>query len=145
MKETVRFFNLMSDETRLRILALLTKRELCVCQLMGVLGISQPLVSRNLSLLNNAGLLDERREGKLIFYSVKKDLPPTPLNMLKVLKTELKNDALLAEDLNSLTDCYEFQKQTGNCDMKTFLDFMERQRRKRSGREQGKTSRGRRR
>ncbi len=131
MKGMVRLFKLFSDETRLRIFMLLAHRELCVCQIMGVLGISQPLISRNLSLLNSVGLLDERREGKLVFYSLKKRPAPVVSRMLSILKAELKSDKRLEDDLQSLSDCYEFQKRTGKCDMKTFLSFMKKQRGKR--------------
>jgi DNA-binding transcriptional ArsR family regulator len=69
-----KIMKLLSDSTRLRILMLLTKRELCVCQIMGVLGVSQPLVSRNLKLLGDAGFLAERRKGSLfLFYEKKMD------------------------------------------------------------------------
>ena len=107
---------------------LLANRELCVCQLMGVLGVSQPLISRNLSLLSSAGLLDERRQGKLVFYSVKKTPFPMARKLLELLKTELKDTARLREDLRSLSDCNEFQIKTGKCDMNTFLSFMKKQR-----------------
>jgi ArsR family transcriptional regulator len=128
MTNATQLFKLFSDETRMRILMLLSHRELCVCQLMGVLGVSQPLISRNLSLLNSAGLLNERREGKLVFYSVKKTPTPMARKLLELLKTELKDTARLREDLRSLSDCHEFQVKTGKCDMKTFLSFMEKQR-----------------
>ena len=107
---------------------LLTHKELCVCQLMGVLGISQPLVSRNLSLLSRAGLLDERREGKLVFYSLRKRLAPPASKFLSALKIELKDDKRVGDDLKSLSDCHEFQKVTGKCDMSTFLSFMKQRR-----------------
>ena len=128
MKNVVNIFKLLSDETRVRILMLLTRKELCVCQLMGVLGISQPLVSRNLSLLSGAGFLGERREGKLMFYSIKKHITPVIERALDLLLTELRSSAALQADLESLTDCAEFQKKTGKCDMKTFLAFMEKKR-----------------
>ena len=110
---------------------LLVHKELCVCQLMGVLGVSQPLISRNLSLLNNAGLLHERREGKLVFYSVRKKPGPAASGILSFLKSELKGDKRLSDDLKSLSDCHEFQKMTGKCDMQTFLSFMKTRRRRR--------------
>lgn len=124
MKTVARLFKLFSDETRIRILMLLMKRELCVCQLMAVLGISQPLVSRNLSLLSAAGLLGERREGKLVFYSLRKGLPAASQRALDVLKSCLKGDRTVEQDIESLTECTEFQKMTGRCDMETFLEFM---------------------
>lgn len=136
MKYIANIFGLLSDETRIRILMLLQRKELCVCQIMGVLGISQPLISRNLSLLSSAGFLDERREGKMIFYSVKKDMQPTLARILKILKEGLRSDITLKTDLKSLSDCNEFQKKTGKCDMETFLRFMDKKKRQTQKRRQ---------
>jgi ArsR family transcriptional regulator len=131
MKSVLSQLKLLSDETRLRILMLLSRKELCVCQIMAVLGVSQPLVSRNLALLEGAGLLNERRQGKLVFYSVKKNLPGHVGRLILSVKDSLKDDPRLLDDLNSLRDCQEFQERTGRCDMKAFLEFMAQQRRKR--------------
>lgn len=130
MKETARLLKLLSDENRLRIVMLLLKKELCVCQLMGVLGVSQPLVSRNLSLLSAAGLLKERKEGKLSFYCVRKDLPRVADRVLKALRDDLRDDPVVLEDMDSLGECYDYMKLTGKCDMKTFLDYMKKRKKK---------------
>src|SRR5208283_3352243 len=95
MRVVLDLIKLLSDESRLRILMLLTKKELCVCQIMGVLDMSQPLISRNLSLLLKAGFLKDRREGKLMFYSIKKVLPGKHLQLLSVLHELLKDDTTL--------------------------------------------------
>ncbi|HET6514810.1 MAG TPA: metalloregulator ArsR/SmtB family transcription factor [Thermodesulfovibrionales bacterium] len=131
MKDIAKLCGVFSDETRMRILMLLTRKEMCVCQIMGVLGISQPLVSRNLFLLRSAGLLSERREGKLVFYSLIKDLPAVAGGIISLLKKHLKDDPVFTSDLQSLADCSAFQKRSGKCDMKTFLAFIEEQRKKR--------------
>jgi ArsR family transcriptional regulator len=131
IKSTTKIFKILSDMTRLRILMLLKRKELCVCQIMAILGISQPLISRNLSILNNAGFLDERKEGKLVFYSIKKDLPSFIKRMLGIIMKELKDDKIFTDDLKTLADCYEYQKKSGRCDMRTFLAFMEERRKKR--------------
>ena len=60
----------LADENRLRILMLLRERELCVFEIMGVLGLSQPLVSSHLGVLRAAGLVDARREGKRMRYAL---------------------------------------------------------------------------
>jgi len=129
MKEVEKIMKLLSDNTSLRILMLLTKRELCVCQIMGVLGVSQPLVSRNLKLLGDAGFLEERKEGKLVFYSMKKKMDVLNRRLVELLKETLKGDRILSDDLRSLGECEEFQKKTGKCDMKTFSDYMSKSRR----------------
>lgn len=134
MHELLGIVKLLSDESRLRILMLLTKKELCVCQMMGVLNMSQPLVSRNLSLLLKAGFLKDRREGKLMFYSMRNVLPGKHRQLLAVLSELLKNDKTLIKDIRSLRDCTEFQKQTGRCDMETLKAFMHYKKRKSAGR-----------
>ena len=132
MKAVATIFKLFSDVTRLRTLMLLSRTELCVCQIMGVLGVSQPLVSRNLSMLNNAGLLEERRSGKLVFYRLRKRLGEPYSTIARLVKGLTKDDEIFRLDLNSLEECMDYQKKTGSCDMKTFLEFMEKQRAKNS-------------
>jgi ArsR family transcriptional regulator len=68
MKATAQFFKALSDETRLRILALLTNGELCVCDLMAVLDLPQSTVSRHLAYLRHAGLVEDRRRGVWMYY-----------------------------------------------------------------------------
>lgn len=131
MRTAIDHFKLLADASRIRILLLLDRKELCVCQIMGVLGMSQPLVSRNLSLLMKGGYLDDRREGKMIFYSLKKNLPLPQQTLMDVLRSELSASAQAKEDLQSLRDCTEFQKKTGKCDMETYLSYM---RQKKAGR-----------
>jgi ArsR family transcriptional regulator len=126
MKELMEIVKVLSDESRLRILMLLTQKELCVCQIMGVLNMSQPLVSRNLSLLSKAGFLKDRREGKLMFYAIRKNLPKKHLGLLSLLNELLKNDKILLKDLTSLKDCEDFQKKIGKCDMETLKAFINR-------------------
>jgi len=65
-----RFFRALADETRLRILKLLEVREMCVCEVMVALGLTQPTASHHLGILENAGLVKNRKEGKWVFYSL---------------------------------------------------------------------------
>jgi ArsR family transcriptional regulator len=69
MANSIRLLRALADETRLRILNLLFRRELCVCQIMEVLGIGQSKASRHLAHLKNAGLVNDRREGLWMYYS----------------------------------------------------------------------------
>jgi ArsR family transcriptional regulator len=70
MKDVARLFKAFSDETRLRILRLLLKGELCICELMEVLELPQSNVSRHMAYLKNAGLVDDRREAVWVYYSL---------------------------------------------------------------------------
>jgi ArsR family transcriptional regulator len=71
MKAEARLFKSLADETRLKILWLLMgEKELCVCDIMGVLGITQSKASRHLRYLFNAGLVTDRREGLWMYYCI---------------------------------------------------------------------------
>ncbi|MDH5782794.1 MAG: metalloregulator ArsR/SmtB family transcription factor [Candidatus Bathyarchaeota archaeon] len=65
-----RFFKALADETRLRIVKLVEVREMCVCEVMVALGLTQPTASHHLGILENAGLVNDRKEGKWVFYSI---------------------------------------------------------------------------
>jgi ArsR family transcriptional regulator len=65
-----RLFKALADETRLRILRLLEVREMCVCEVMVALALTQPTASHHLGILENAGLAKDRKEGKWVFYSL---------------------------------------------------------------------------
>ena len=79
-----RFFKALADETRLRILRLLEVREMCVCEVMVALDLTQPTASHHLGLLENAGLVKDRKEGKWVFYSI---ADPKLLENMHKLKT----------------------------------------------------------
>ena len=68
MKKIAQLFKALSDETRLRILSLLTEGERCVCELMAVLDLPQSTVSRHLAYLRNCGLVEDRRQGVWMYY-----------------------------------------------------------------------------
>lgn len=72
----VEFFQSLADTTRLRCLLLLAAEgELCVCELVHALDLSQPKISRHLRLLRDAGLVDDRRVRMWVHYRVANDLP----------------------------------------------------------------------
>ncbi len=65
-------FKALSDPIRLRILGLLSSREMCVCEVMVALGLTQPTASHHLRILENVGLVKDRKEGKWVFYAMAK-------------------------------------------------------------------------
>ncbi|MEW6519892.1 MAG: metalloregulator ArsR/SmtB family transcription factor [Thermodesulfobacteriota bacterium] len=68
MKHFVRVMKALSDPGRVKILKVLGVRELCVCELRQLLGLAQPTVSKHLKILEEAGLVDYRKEGSWIIY-----------------------------------------------------------------------------
>jgi len=64
-------FKALADDTRIKIIYALSLEELCVCDVAGIIGSSVATASHHLRFLRNAGLAGYRREGKLVFYSLK--------------------------------------------------------------------------
>jgi len=70
MKDAVKVFKALADPTRLRIMLLLRRRELCVCELMFILEMEQSRVSHHMRVLREAGIAEDVREGRWISYRV---------------------------------------------------------------------------
>ncbi|CAK8717813.1 MAG: ArsR family transcriptional regulator [Candidatus Electrothrix sp. LOE1_4_5] len=68
MKTFIRIMKALSDPNRVKIIKLLKKKELCVCELTALLGLAQPTVSKHLKNLEDAGLVASSREGSWVNY-----------------------------------------------------------------------------
>lgn len=68
MIDLAEFLKALSDVTRLRIMALLFQKEMCVCEICDVIEESQPKVSRHLAKLRDAGLVRDERQSQWVFY-----------------------------------------------------------------------------
>ncbi len=90
----VRRAKALSDPTRLKILRLVSEEELCVQQVVDVLGVSQSAVSQHLGKLRAAGLVRERRQGQWVFYRATGAAAAADPNLARFLDTPL---AALAE------------------------------------------------
>ncbi len=112
MKELTTIFKALSDETRLRIVKLLEKGELCVCDIVAALDIIQPKASFHLGVLWEAGLIKDRKQGKWIHYSLNEaDLFR---RMLMVSVCEKADGKLVAEDRKRL-DRFMAAKRPAPC------------------------------
>ena len=103
-----KIFKALGDRNRLRIvLSLITKSELCACQIHEWLGVSAPTASNHLNILIDTGLVLSRKEGKWVYYFLnQKDASLSPL--FKWLKVKLHNDESIQfdiENLNEITSC----------------------------------------
>lgn len=101
MKDLVQLFKVISDETRLRIMMLLLVESLCVCEISGVLDLSQPKVSKHLTKLRDLNLVQDERNGKYIFYSLTKDVPLLT-RILQDINQEIASYPILKKDLEHL-------------------------------------------
>ena len=90
MRDAARFFKVLSDESRLKMLWLLFNREeLCVCDVMAVLEITQSKASRHLAALRHIGIATDRKEGLWSYYSLCASQDELTKNHLKLLRTTL--------------------------------------------------------
>ena len=71
VKTQSRLFKALADMTRLKIMMLLGIREMCVCEIMVALDLTQPTASHHLGILEAVDLVEDRREGKWVFYSLR--------------------------------------------------------------------------
>ena len=108
MKDVAQFFKVLADEARLKILWLLfNHQELCVCDLMEALGITQSKTSRHLATLRHAGLVVDRKDGLWSYYalrSVDNELARQYLDLLKATLPKHPDTAPLLTKLDQWLD-----------------------------------------
>jgi ArsR family transcriptional regulator len=103
MREVVKVFKVLADETKLRILNLLLERECCVCEVMQALEISQSKASRGLTALYDIGFLKFRKEGLWSLYSIdREDIPNYQLEIIEAIKEALADNKLVLLDRERL-------------------------------------------
>lgn len=89
----------VADPTRIRIAKLLQGGEVCVCQLTTVLGLAPATVSKHLSVLKGAGLVQSRRDGKWVYYRLaESDFTPHARRFLDLLGASLDDDPTISAD-----------------------------------------------
>lgn len=102
MRNSAELFKALADETRLRILNLLVRGELCVCEIMAVLDIGQSKASRHLAYLRNVGLVDDRRNGVWMYYTLAAPEGVTHQRILEWLAEAATELPQAAADLKTL-------------------------------------------
>ena len=104
MRQLIKVFKTLSDETKVRILKILQERdELCVCEIMQALNISQSRASRNLGILKDAGFVTDRRDGLWVHYSInKKKINEYHQGINTLTKGWLNDDGIIKDDRKRL-------------------------------------------
>ena len=116
MKEFIRVMKALSDPNRVKLLKMLQKRTMCVCEIQAALGIAQPTVSKHLKILEEAGLVGREKEGLWVNYFLTDgSRSPYAASLLGNLRHWLaddpgirdlleKSDAIRREDLCGMRD-----------------------------------------
>ncbi len=103
MREFLSITKALSDEARVRALMSLADGELCVCQIVTLLCLSPSTVSRHMSLLEQAGLVERRKEGRWHFYRLAaRSASPLARSALRFARASLDEDARIAVDRRTL-------------------------------------------
>lgn len=102
---------ILGDETRLRILNLLTKQETCVCLIEEALEIPQPNASKHLNRLRRCGIISCRRIAQWCFYSLSEDFKSEYADLLTFFISSWKNNSQCVRDIKKL----EYLMETNDC------------------------------
>lgn len=114
MQELLHIFKALSDETRLKTLKIMGKGEICVCDLVSVLNMSQPKISFHLNVLKEAGLVKDRKQGKWVHYSINDSDMFKRFLMLSVL--ERIPDKAMKKNLSRLTEIVNIKNKKRCCE-----------------------------
>lgn len=101
MNELIKILKAVSDPTRLRILMSLVNGELCVCRITALLKLAPSTISKHMSILKNAGLVESRKEGKWVFYKLNYKVKMNS-NILQIIQESLEEDELIKADAQRL-------------------------------------------
>jgi ArsR family transcriptional regulator, arsenate/arsenite/antimonite-responsive transcriptional repressor len=112
MEELAQLYKALSEETRIRIMMLLTQGELCVCDIQAVLDEPQPKVSRHLAYLKHSGLVSSKRAGVWMHYLIKESADEMCKAQLVFMEENLSKLPQYSADREKLQ---EFQQQK-DCD-----------------------------
>ena len=116
MRQAAQFFKVLADEARLQMLWLLFNHdELCVCDFMEVLDITQSKASRHLRTLFHAGLVADRREGLWAYYSLRPVEDDLARAHLETLETELARREDAGRLIDTLSDWLERKARGEQC------------------------------
>ena len=103
LKTITKILKAISDEGRLRIISLLSrKKNLCVCEIKELIGLSQSTISSHLKKLENSGLITYSKDGKWINYNLNPNLDTRTKKLLKDIISIIKDDPQLIDDFTRL-------------------------------------------
>ncbi len=103
VRTTLRVTKALADLQRVRILMMLRPGELCVCQILEVLALAPSTVSKHLSILSAAGLVDSQKDGRWMYYRLPEGTAGAFVRpVLKWLGDTLKNDGMIDQDAKRL-------------------------------------------
>ncbi|UCD17877.1 MAG: winged helix-turn-helix transcriptional regulator [Candidatus Zixiibacteriota bacterium] len=105
MNNIVNITKALADDNRVRALMILAGHELCLCQIIELLNLAPSTVSRHMSILRRAGLVESRKENRWVYYSLPKgNIPSYVTDVLEWLRTALDKDVQIKKDRKRLKE-----------------------------------------
>ena len=102
----------LSDENRLRALMMLAQGELCVCQLIEMLELAPSTVSKHMSVLRHAGLVEARKQGKWMYYRLPgEDCPKEAAQAIEWVISSLSKDKQVRSDAKKVKRVCKMDKE----------------------------------
>ncbi|MFP4453638.1 MAG: ArsR/SmtB family transcription factor [Desulfobacterales bacterium] len=106
MEKTLKQIKALSDGSRLRVVMALSEHdELCVCQITELLQVSTPTVSRHMSVLQNAGLAESRKDARWVHYRLSENFPESLLNWVR---SSVSDSQIILQDQERLETILSF-------------------------------------
>ena len=103
LKEMEKIIKALADKNRLRIIYLINgKRDICVCEITDIIGLSQPTISSHLRLLENAGLVESNKDGLWVNYNINSQAELFSRRSIEMICNDLKKDKQAISDLKKL-------------------------------------------
>ena len=121
MNDLLNIFKTLSDETRLRIVMLLHHDELCVCEMSGILDVSQPTISKGLSKLRDLNLVVDTRKEKYVYYRLREDNEILQ-NIMKDITEHMDQYPRLKEDVGNISTKWKYSNTPTPIDANVFAE-----------------------
>jgi len=98
LKEQEKILKALADKNRIRIIKMLQKKSLCVCEIKDVLNLANSTVSKHLSILREAGLIVDWKDGKWINYKINPEPEALVSNALLYIQLQIEDDETIKKD-----------------------------------------------
>ncbi|MCX5752543.1 MAG: metalloregulator ArsR/SmtB family transcription factor [Candidatus Krumholzibacteria bacterium] len=112
MESVLQITKALADRQRIRILMLLKGRELCVCQIISVFDLAPSTISKHLSILSSAGLVEHRKDGRWAYYRLPSGSgDPMIRSSLQWVVESLRRDGVIEEDARKISKILKYDPE----------------------------------
>ncbi|SFR11243.1 ArsR/SmtB family transcription factor [Desulfoscipio geothermicus] len=115
MKAVLDFLKILADETRLKIIMMLSRRDMCVCEIMDELGMSQPAVSHHLRILKKSGIVRDDKDGRWVFYSLNQKVFAQRVCTNNDLFNQIRGNLENRQSHRDYDACLRMEKEIHSC------------------------------